>query len=101
MGEIRHLIRQWLCGRKGHGELYPGEGGFYCTRCGKQTMTFDEFGEAVMKAIEKVTGGIIAYLDDLKARMEKQDKARREMYLQAVEAEERQVAKAREILGGD
>ena len=37
----------------------------------------------------------------LKARMEKQDKARREMYLQAVEAEERQVARAREILGGE
>jgi len=101
MGEIRHLIRQWLCGRKGHGELHPGDGGFYCNRCGKQTMTFDEFGEAVKSAVGKVAEGITAYLDDLKARLEKQDKAWRGMFRQAAEEEERQVARAREKLGGE
>ncbi len=101
MGEIRHLIRQWLCGRKGHGELHPGDGGFFCTLCGKQTMTFDEFGETVMKAIEKVTGGLIAYLDAQKARMEEQVKVRRELDRQAEKDEQANIEKAREILGGE
>lgn len=97
MGEIRHLIRQWLCAKRGHGDRALGEDGVYCSRCGKQTLSWEEFGEAVKVTTGALVGAIDHYAKSVRDTVKWLEAERS----QAATQEDANIAKAKEILGGE
>lgn len=97
MGEIRHLMRQWWCGRKGHAETELGPGGLYCSRCYKPLYTWEEWREALRQAVERSSMMMVGALEEVSKAL-RDIKARQD---QAEEEEQANIEKARKKLGGE